>query len=217
MLTDYTEKDTFQAGFSQQYRILKYIKDILNNWFTDQRNIKDPRLVTLLYDKNGNLLKDCLSIKTPFNPDGKYTGTTPAVLVSLGDIHYTRQSITEGNTRNFINNPMLSITNDYRLKQIPIIISIVTEHYDGTVLLAQLIETFLQINSDAIREDNKSLSYVSVQGISAPREIKPGQQGNAKDLYLSQIQMNTTGTLVWSIDTQGPVFKGINNLTQQLK
>lgn len=40
-LTDYTEKSTLSEGFGQQYRISKYIKDILNNWFADSRNIKD--------------------------------------------------------------------------------------------------------------------------------------------------------------------------------
>lgn len=39
IVTDYTESVSQGAG--QQYRIIKYIKDVLNNWFADSRNIKD--------------------------------------------------------------------------------------------------------------------------------------------------------------------------------
>lgn len=41
IFTDYTWKSTFQNGYAQQYRIMKYFKDLLNNWFADKRNIKD--------------------------------------------------------------------------------------------------------------------------------------------------------------------------------
>jgi hypothetical protein len=40
-LTDYTEKSTLPDAFGQQSRVVKYIKDILNNFFADSRNIKD--------------------------------------------------------------------------------------------------------------------------------------------------------------------------------
>ena len=93
ILTDYTEKSTLPQGFGQQYRIVKYIKDILNNFFADSRNIKDERLLHLMYDHKGNLNKDCLKVGCTFDPDSVYAGTTPAVIVGVGDITYSQRPI----------------------------------------------------------------------------------------------------------------------------
>lgn len=92
-LTDYTEENTLKDGFGQQYRISKYIKDILNNWFADSRNIKDSRILRLLYDAKGNLNKDCIKLGCAFDPNKIYAGTTPAVVVSVGDITYMPRPI----------------------------------------------------------------------------------------------------------------------------
>lgn len=67
---------------------MKYIKDIIANWFADVRNIKDSRLVSLMYDRDGKLNRDCIKLGTPFDPDGTYAGTTPAVIISLGNVTY---------------------------------------------------------------------------------------------------------------------------------
>ena len=184
MITDYTEQNTFKSGVSQQYRIMKYFRDILNNWFADQKNIKDQRLVYLLYDKEGNLNKDCIKTGTAFDSDKIYTGTTPAVIVSIGDITYSHRPLGSGTNIAFYNNPVQAQFCNFKIKNIPIQISIITQHHDGTVLLAQLIQTFLNINCDSFVQDNNSLSAVDVMSISKPQQLKASQAGNAKDLYI---------------------------------
>ena len=212
MITDYTQKSTFIPGFPQQYRIMKYFKDILNNWFADSKNIEDERIALLLYDKKGELNKDCIKTGTAFNSDRMYTGTTPAIVISIGDISYTRRSIGPGTPLQYQINPMTPQVSDFRFKNIPVEITVITQNHDGTVLLAQLIQSFLEMNCQLFVQDNKSLSAVNVIGVSRPSQIKAGQAGNAKDLYASQISLNTVSALVWKKDSQGPVFKGLTNI-----
>lgn len=33
-----------QPGYTQQYRIMRYLTDVLRNWLADPNNIKDPRI-----------------------------------------------------------------------------------------------------------------------------------------------------------------------------
>lgn len=215
MITDYTQENTLNKGISQQYRLMKYFKDILNNWFADPINIQDSRLVSLLYDKQGNLNKDCIRTGTAFNPQKEYTGTTPAVIISLGDITYVKKTLGAGSTPGFDSNPMLPVVSDFKLKNIPIQISVITQNNDGTVLLTQLIQIFLGINCDSFVADNPSICAFNLSGVSRPQQIKASQVGNAKDLYMCQISTNAVGTLVWSKDSQGPVFKGITNINKE--
>lgn len=207
--TDYTEHDTFQPGFTQQYRIQKYFKDIINNWFADKRNIKDQRLLSLMYDSQGNLNKDCIKTGCPFNPDGKYAGTTPAVIVSLGNIQYTRFPVSQGANLDFTKNPTEAIVEQLRYKLIPMNITVITQSYDGTILLAELLQLFLTMNSQSILADCSILSFIRVTGISAPTPVPQGQSGNAKQLYSSAITISTGGIVTWCHDTQGPVFRGL--------
>ena len=109
---------------------------MLNNWFADPRNILDPRLVTLLYNNKGELNKDCIKLGCAFDPDKTYAGTTPAVIVSVGDITYAPRHINQPGNPDFGKNPMQAPIRDWSIKRIPIIISIITESYDGTLLLA---------------------------------------------------------------------------------
>lgn len=134
-ITDYTEQSTLSEGFGQQYRIVKYMKDILNNFFADSRNIKDPRLLKLMYDRKGNLNKDCIKVGCTFDPDTKYAGTTPAVIIGVGDISYAKRPINEPGNPAFRTNPLNSPTYEWRIKNIPVVVSVITESYDGTLLL----------------------------------------------------------------------------------
>lgn len=208
IFTDYTQKSTFQNGYAQQYRIMKYFKDLLNNWFADKRNIKDQRLVSLLYDANGNLNKDCFKTGTAFNPDGTYAGTTPAVVVSLGTITYQNRPINRAGNPQFLRNPMQPPVKQCRFKLIPIQITVITQSCDGTILLAELIQLFLAMNSQAIQQDTNALSFVNVNQVSSPQAVQPGSGGNAKQLYASTISVSTMSVLTWTTDTQGPVFNG---------
>lgn len=209
VFTDYTEQSTFSVGYGQQSRIVKYVRDLLNNWFADSRNIKDQRILSLMYDKEGNLSRNCIKLSTPFNPSKIYAGTTPAILVSLAEITYSGRYINNPGNPYFADNPMQSPVAHHRFKNIPINITVLTQNHDGTVLLAQLIQMFLVVNSYSILQDCNSLRFFQVQSISAPTEVGEGQAGNAKKLYSSTISILTQSALVWSSDTQGPVFRGL--------
>ena len=166
-VTDYTEENTLVEGFGQQYRISKYIKDVLNNWFSDRRNILDSRLVKLLYNSKGELSKDCIKLGCAFDPDKAYAGTTPAVIVSVGDITYRPRHINQPGNPDFGKNPMQAPIRDWNIKMIPIIISIITESYDGTLLLTELVEMFLKMNCSVIAQDINNISAIDVQQIGA--------------------------------------------------
>ena len=209
IFTDYTQKSTMQYGYAQQYRTMKYFRDVLNNWFSDQRNIKDQRLISLLYDKDGNLSENCIRTGTIYGTDGVYAGTTPAVIVGLGDISYQQRSVNKGANPDFLKNPMQAPQKETRYKNIPIEITVITESCDGTILLTQLIQLFLTMNSEAIHYDMNTLSMVCVNGVSRPQAMKPGAEGNAKQLFSSTISVSTMCLLSWTVDTQGPVFNGV--------
>ena len=213
--TDYTEEPTLFQGFGQQYRISKYIKDILNNWFADQRNILDPRIRKLMYVK-GQLNKDCLKLGCAFDPNKIYAGTTPAIIVSVGDITYNPRHINQPGNPAFNKNPMQSPILDWVIKNIPIIISVITESYDGTLLLTELVEMFLKMNLNVIAHDINNINAIDIQQVGAVKEVPTGQAGNAKQLFASNIVMPVASILSWTSDTQGPVFKGIG-LTTKIK
>lgn len=207
IVTDYTQKVSQGAG--QQYRILKYIKDILNNWFADSRNIKDQRLLRLLYNSQGQLNKDCIRLGCAFDPQKAYAGTTPAIVVSLGDIQYSQRPVTVGMSRGFTQNPTQAILGHWRTKMIPIQVSVITQSYDGTVLLTQLLQLFLLTNSYAIAADCNGLSSFDVVGVQAPKELPPGQSGGAKYTFASNVSIQASSVVSWTQDTQGPVYKGM--------
>lgn len=207
IVTDYTESVSQGAG--QQYRIIKYIKDVLNNWFADSRNIKDQRLLRLLYTPQGELNKDCIRLGCAFDPQKTYAGTTPAIVISLGDIQYSQRPVTMGMSSAFPNNPTEPIIGHWRTKIVPIQVSVITQSYDGTVLLTQLLQLFLLTNSYVIAADCNGLSSFDVQAVQAPKELPPGQSGNAKHVFASSVGIHASTIVSWKQDTQGPVFKGI--------
>lgn len=211
VFTDYTESDnTFNVGFGQQTRIIKYIRDILLNWFADSRNIKDSRLLPLLYDRKGSLNKGLIKVDTPFNQDKRFSGTTPAVIINRGAIQYDLQPVNSnpGNPA-FTNNPTNPIISQFRLKTFNVTITVITESHDGTDLLAELIQLFLAMNYKAIREDCPLLNAFKMLGVSQIQKLQQGQQGNAKQLYLTNITVLIGTHITWTEDTQGPVFNGI--------
>lgn len=216
VFTDYTESDnTFNIGFGQQTRIIKYIRDILLNWFADSRNIKDSRLLPLLYDRKGNLNKGLIKVDTPFNQDKRFSGTTPAVIINRGAIQYDLQPVNcnPGNPE-FYKNATNAPIAQFRLKTFPLIITVITESHDGTDLLAELIQLFLAMNYKMIRQDCPLLNAFKMTGVSQIQKLQQGQQGNAKQLYLTNITVLIGTHVTWTQDTQGPVYGGFRAKTQ---
>lgn len=214
--TDYTNQNTFQSGIVQQYRLLKYIRDILINWFSDKRNIKDQRLHSLLY-KDDQLNIDCIKIGSPFNTDSIYSGTTPSVYVGLQNIQYLGNGVNKGGNPQFGINPMQAPIMQYRLKNINFQINVTTQSYDGTVLLTELIQMFLVVNSSYIESDCNALNYFRVTGLTPIEVVQPSQIGNSKQIYNQKINVATCGAVTWVEDTQGPVFRGISNINKEQK
>lgn len=203
--TDYTNAtDTFQAGISQQYRIIKYIRDILQNWTAQPQNIKDRRLKKLFFDSHCKR-RPCFRINTAFDKQSRWAGTTPSITVSLGNVQYKKQQI---NMPGFSCQVLgrTSVTTHSRQKIFNISISVVTQDYDETVLLTQLLEMFLTVNSANIVRDCCMLHEFQVTQIDAPAVVET--QTQSKQVYGSSIQLQALGYLCWTQDTQGPVFRG---------
>lgn len=209
-LTDYTQTNTFQAGYGQQTRIVKYIRDIILNWLAQPRNIKDKRILSMLYLPNGQLRPGCVKVDTPYDPDKAFAGTTPAIVVSRGSIQYNIHPVNNNtvNPQFRINKTQAPIAK-FRLKVMPVNIAVVTQSHDGTDLLAELLQLFLAMNCDAIRKDCQLLNFFDVAQVSQISAVKPAQLGNAKQLYMSTIKLTIGTHITWTQDTQGPVFKGI--------
>ena len=162
-----------------------------------------------MYDKKGNLSKNCVRFSTPFDPDKVYSGTTPAILVSLGDIQYQASPVNTPGNMGFSTNPLQAPIKYNREKTVPMTVTVITQNYDGTILLAQLLQMFFVMNKPAIQADCNALSSFDIGQISAPTQVQEGQVGNAKKLYASNISIVTQCYVSWTMDTQGPVFKGV--------
>lgn len=202
-------QNTFRQDVFQQYRLVKYIRDLLLNWFSDSANIEDQRLASQLY-KKGKLNKQNIKIGTAYNHQNQFIGTTPSITVQIGDIQYQNLGINFQGNPNFLRNPMQAPTVNMKFKTIPIIISVTTQGYDSNMVLTQLIQMFLAANINFIQADCTMLDHSSIQKVTKPTPIKPGQAANAKQLYKSQIMLTAQGHVIWSTNTQGPVFQGIS-------
>lgn len=204
------EEDTFSSGYAQQYRLIKYIKDILQNWFSDKNNIKDSRLSKFLYQTDGTLKSGVIRLNTAFNRDQKYTGSTPAITVSLNNITFSPREATMSGIGDC--NPMNATKLYHNRKKIfTLSISVITQDYQGCILLAELVSMFLLINIYNIQRDCAMLSQFDVLKLDAPTVVETNTQ--SKQVYGSNITMVATGFVCWTQDTQGPVFKGITKTT----
>lgn len=216
MQFDYTKEasqDTLKGGSLQGYRLMHWLSDILRNWFSDPINIKDERLARLLFRQDGDedtQLKAVFDIGTPYSKDTKKACTTPMILVSLGDTKYPVTGFNAMGAGPIALNGATPASLGIKYKTITCIIYIITETYDGTVLLANLIEDFLNVNEKALIADNGTISEFHVLGLSAPSEVPENADATAKPAYQAGIQISVTGGISWTTDTQGPVFRGVS-------
>lgn len=212
--TDYTaegNQDTMEPGGLSAYRLMYWMVDILKNWFADPINIKDNRLQSLLWKQDDNSKEDRLhavfDIGPAYSPDTKKAHTTPMMVVMVGDISHDLNGLNlPGGAATGLNGAM-PMYYGMRLKTIPLMISITTETYDGTLLLGGYIEDFLTTHEKLLQADCGMLSSFQVIGMTAPK--KTGDTAQAKDTFESIIQIQTVGCIGWSVDTQGPVFRGL--------
>ncbi len=211
--TDYTEErniDTFKGGTFQRYRVIHWLEDVLKNFFSDPTNIKDERISKLLQLHDREAVQRFFLIGVPYAQDATMAGTTPMIVVSLGETSYPVNTFNLGASLPIAANNAMSRSSDIKHKVTRCNISIVTESYDGTVLLTDLVEDFLTLNEKLFKIDNPSISEFHVLGCSAPSMVKQGTASNAKSLYQMTIMISIAGGISWVTDTQGPVYRGMH-------
>lgn len=207
VVTDYTsEIDTFQSGIFQQYRLKKYFRDVLLNWIAQPENILDKRIRKMLLTQSGDLKPNVLKIGTAFDKDSKYAGTTPAIVISGGAIQYAPREVTLGPANGVTGVPQTAYGHSRR-KAISITFTVITQDYDQTDLLSELLQLFLLQNANSIVKDCPMLSSFDVLKLDAPSAVETSMQ--SKQVYSCSIATIATGYVCWTEDTQGPVFKGL--------
>lgn len=213
--TDYTEKkteNTLCGTHLSRYRLGHWLIDILKNFLSDPVNIYDERIRKILMIQDGVDPNDCYAlfkVEPPYTMDSRKAGTTPAILVNTTESKYPIVPLNGvGATLGAINAQQM-----YRrsvARSMGATIAIVTESCDGTALLTDIIEEFLVRNSLLFPLDGM-IGTFSVTGSSAVQRIPAGNAINAKDWYQAVIQVEVTGGLTWTTDTQGPVYRGLTN------
>ena len=213
--TDYTAEanlDTLKGGTFEPYRLMYWLKNILENFMSDPINLHDPRLCHLLNMQDGNdpqHLDALFDIGVTYSERTVKACTTPMIIVSIGESQYPARGITEVGSDPVASDGAIPMYTGVQHKVLPLYISVITEKYDSTVVLTSAIERFLIINANALVMDNGMISEFHVQAVSAPKMEDAGTKSNAKPVYVQQISIIVTGGISWTTDTQGPVFRGI--------
>jgi hypothetical protein len=200
-----------RGGAMQSYRLMHWLSDILKNFFSDPINIKDERICKLmnLQDTDEEHLDALFDVGTPFSQDTKKACGTPMIIVSMGQTQYPVKNFGVNQSGIMAENGAVHMSQSLRIKTVACTVAVATESYDGTLLLGGLIEDFLLINENLFVQDNHTISEFRVQGSTEPQEIKIGSSANAKTIYQLKIGILMAGSISWTTDTQGPLFRGI--------
>ena len=215
IVTDYTAKanpDTMKGGAISSYRMLYWLRDILSNFLADPINLKDARICKVLNMQDGatpEQLNALFEVGVAYSDKTTKACTTPRIFISLGARNYPVRGI------NTVGSEPISICGampmyvGMRHKTINMVITIVTEKHDSTVVLADLMEDFLLINENNLIQDNGMISEFHLTGVSEPEMIQIGQSAHAKVVYTQKLGVMAVGGISWTADTQGPVFRGV--------
>ena len=213
--TDYTEQanpDTLYGGALSSYRTLYWLKDILVNFLADPVNVKDDRICKILNMQNvatPEQLNALFDVGVAYSESTKKACTTPKIFISLGAKQYPARSINQVGTGAIADCGAIPMYLGVRHKTINIIITVMTEVYDSTVVFTDLLEDFLLINEIELAQDNGMISEIHVTGVTEPQFINVGQSTHAKCIYVQKISLQITGGISWTTDTQGPVYRGM--------
>lgn len=212
--TDYTQAgnpDSMQPGIFSAYRVMYWMVDILKNFFADPINIKDDRLQSLLWrqdsDTKSERLKAVFEITAGYPPNTQKASTTPMIVVLVGDTTHDNNGLNLPGGAPIGLNGAMAMYYGQCIKLLPLYVSVTTESYSGTILLAGYIEDFLTTHAKLLQQDSGMLSSFQVIGTTAPKQTNDTAQ--AKDTFESLIQIQTAGCIGWTVDTQGPVFRGL--------
>lgn len=214
--TDYTKEanpNTLYGGAMSSYRTLYWLKDILVNFMADPVNIKDDRICKLLNMQNGatpEQLNALFDIGVAYSENTQKACTTPMIFLSLAGLQYPLGSINKTGSTSIALCGAKPMYVGKRLKVTNIVITIMTEKYDSTVVFTDLISDFLLINEFELARDNGMISEFHVKEVTAPEFEQVGKSTHAKCIYTQKILIQATGGISWTTDTQGPVFRGIS-------
>jgi hypothetical protein len=219
--TDYTKQanpDTMYGGAISSYRMLYWLKDILCNFMSDPINIKDERICKILNMQDGatpEQLNALFDVGVAYSESTKKACTTPMIFISLAPHQFPVRGINQIGASQTAIGGFKPMSMGCKHKIINMIITIMTEKYDSTVVFTDLFEDFLLINEDLFKLDNRMISEFHVTGVSAPEEQKIGQSAHAKVIYASKISVTAIGGISWTTDTQGPIFRGVEAQVKQ--
>jgi len=215
IVTDYRQAanpDTLKGGAITSYRMLYWLKDILCNFMSDPINIKDERICKILNMQDGatpEQLNALFDVGVAYSPETKKACTTPQIMISLGPRQYPVRGINKIGSEPVATGWSSPMYQGCRHKVINMVVSIMTEKHDSTVVFTDLIEDFLLINEDNLVRDNGMISEFHVTGVSEPQFFKIGTSAHAKEIYEQKIAVTAVGGISWTTDTQGPVYRGV--------
>lgn len=209
--TDYSHKEsTLHGAPISRYRLTHWLVDVLKNFFSDPINVKDERLQGLLRMHDGvndEYLNALFRVEPPYNTSSIKACATPAIMVSVGDMQYPVSPVNAGtgSVAGAIN--ALQMYERSMPRTFTANVAVLTESCDGTSLLAGIIEDFLLMNALNIQKEGMVHQF-TVKGSTAPQRLEASQSGDAKNLYQIVIQLVIVGNITWTVDTQGPVYRG---------
>lgn len=221
IVTDYTKQanpDTMYGGAISSYRMLYWLKDILCNFMSDPVNLKDDRICKILNMQNGTTpeqLNALFDVGVAYSEQTTKACTTPMIFISLGPRNYPVRGINEVGATPASICGFQPMSVGFRHKVVNMVITIMTEKYDSTVVFTDLFEDFLLIHETELIQDNGMISEFHVTTVTEPEMQKIGQSSHAKVIYVQKIGITAVGGVSWTTDTQGPVFRGVEMQVNQ--
>ena len=216
VVTDYTKQDntdTLIGGALSSYRMLYWLKDILCNFMSDPVNLKDDRICKILNMQNGatpEQLNALFAVGVAYNDRTTKACTTPMIFISLGPRNYPVGGINQIGADSVSICGFKPMGMGFKHKTIHMVITIMTEKYDSTIVFTDLFEDFLLTHEALFKLDNGMISEFHVTGVSEPEVQNIGQSTHAKEIYVQKISVSVTGAISWTTDVQGPVYRGMD-------
>ena len=203
-VTDYTQPDSTLKGPILPARFSSYMLDLVKIWLSDPRNITEDALKGLRYvdgDSEAAINGADVFVDIAWPDDQRVSGKTPAIIVMYGNVS------SESNTMAIpITNPHFPGNQQLLRSYFDIHVLIKTSTYAGTQVLTEMLFTYLRTFSEAIKKDS-GVSMFYVSGMTAPELSQ--SPGDVKDVFKSSIVCKVASVYVSTIDTVGPVFRGI--------
>lgn len=203
---------TLHGAQLTKYRACHWLCDVLRNFFSNPINIMDERLADLMGLRAGAEYDDIcklVRVGTAYLRDDAFAGHTPLVLIGAGESRYPVGTIGNG-----ILAPALPIGRTAaavvrKNKSVGLSVMVITESYDGTMLLSDELEGFL-VRYGHMTPMDGMISQLVVSGTSGIEQVAEGAMANAKQLYQCSIGLTVLGQVAWQEDTTGPVFRGVS-------